>query len=108
MLTGGTVSFVALAVLRGPAALLGGVGPGFVGPRTQPLGVIWRPMIGDLLQNIGDLFLGGRDGGGKIGRPTAELVGLFSNAGTIFVVSGIRHKGRATPKRGINAGDLSF
>jgi hypothetical protein len=64
VLIGGAVSFAAPTVLRGPAALLGGVGPGFVGPRAQPLGVIWRPMIGDLLQSIGDLFLGGRDGRG--------------------------------------------
>jgi hypothetical protein len=54
-LTGAVLRFAALAILGGPAALLDGVGPGFVGPRAQPLGVLRRPMIGDLLQRIGDL-----------------------------------------------------
>jgi hypothetical protein len=63
-LIGAVVLFAALAVLCGPAALLGGISPGFVGPRAQALGVIWRPMIGDLVQSNGDLFLGGRDGTG--------------------------------------------
>jgi hypothetical protein len=64
VLTGTVVIFAAVAVFGGPAALLDGVGPGFVGPRAQPLGVLRRPMIGDLLQRIGDLFLSGRDGEG--------------------------------------------
>ena len=63
-LAGAVLIFAALAVLGGPEAFLDGIGPGFVGPRTQPLGVLRRPMIGDLLQRIGDLFLGGRDGEG--------------------------------------------